>query len=426
MTENVDVKLTVDTGQATQSTNNYKKTLKDLKDQMVELQVSTNGLTEATEEQREQYAELQKQAGQISDAIGDVSARVKANADDFQGMSAAMEGLKGGIGALQGVVGATELLGLNNDGVEKAVRTMMGLQSVMSSINAVQQVMNKDSKVRIALEKLLTTELTKNKTATVGATAATAAFATGEGVATGASFTLAAACKAVGVAIKSIPVIGWILAAISALATLVSLIVACNDEEDEGTRLQKEIEANQQAINEAYAEGAKAVAKETRELNNSLTTLKNCEKGTDEWKKAAGDVAKTLGVSVDWIEQNESAVDDLAEAWLRVKRVQATQDALLKNMAENDVKLEQLELAKAELLAASVDTRRSVAEKWSETFGWSESQVDELVDAVNKTKTSNEDKWNKAMGRVDAVINVDRNNRENRRESISVPQNDTF
>lgn len=401
----INLRITVDANQAQQSTTNYKAKIKELKDQMAELLVETNGLADATAEQRAQYESLAKEAGSLTDALGDVSARIRANADDYQMFNAALEGLKGGAAVAQGLVGTLDLLGLSNSGVEQVVKTLMSLQGIMNSINAVQQVFNKDSKVRIALQKLLSTEVKKTAVAEGGGAVASVAFAKGEDVATKASVKLALGCKAVGTAIKNIPVIGWILAAVSALIALTKLVVSLIDISDEGLEQQKQAEENQHNINEAYAEGERAIAKERRELELNIQTLKDCEEGTDEWNDAAESVAKTLGVGVEWIKKNKDKVNELALAWLNVKKVQATQDKLLEKMAENDVKVLQLEIAKAEILGAHYKTRRETVERWAEVFGWSQDQIDELVDATNKTKTSNEEDYRNAVNRMNAVFN---------------------
>lgn len=174
--ENINVTVSVDTTKSEQSTVNYKAKIKELKEEMVALQVETNGLADATEEQRAQYAALEQQAGQLQDALGDVSARVNANADDFQNFNAVMEGAKGITAFGQGIAGITSLLGINNDAVTKSIQVMMSLQSVMSSINTVQQMFNKDSKVRIALQKLVNSGIVAEGVATQGATAAQKAF----------------------------------------------------------------------------------------------------------------------------------------------------------------------------------------------------------------------------------------------------------
>lgn len=370
MTEDVNVKMTVDAGQSIQATNNYKKTLKELKDQMVELQVSTNGLADATEEQRAQYAALEQQAGQIADALGDVSARVKANADDFQGMSAAMEGLKGGIGALQGIVGATELLGINNTGVEKFVKTMLSLQGIMSSINAVQQVFNKDSKVRIALEKMLNTELTKNKVATLGAAAATTTFAAGEGVATTASFTLAGACKAVGVAIKSIPVIGWILAAVAALITLTSLIVSCNKEADMGDKIAADILEKDRERKQELDDIARKHQKIAENLQEELDAIVGMDKQERQYKDTISAAAKELGISYEYAEKLYNEDREGLKA-----KIQLTEDynASLDKITANEEKQNQARKDREAL-------ENRIQEIMAEGYETSQASLDKLVE----------------------------------------------
>lgn len=400
----VNVKITVDASQAQQSTVNYRAKIKELKDQMAELSETTDGLANATEEQKQAYIDAAVEAARMKDALGDINRQIEVLSDDYLYFNTTLDALKGGTAVVQGLVGTMDLLGLSNTGVEQVVKTMVSLQGIMNSLNAVQQLFNKDSRVRIVLQKLLSTEVKKTAVAEGQATAATAALAAGEGVATTASFTLAGACKAVGVAIKSIPVIGWILAAVAALISLTALVVNLISISDEGLEQQKQAEENQHNINEAYAEGERAIAKERRELELNIQTLKDCEEGTDEWNDAAESVAKTLGVGVEWIKKNKDKVNELALAWLNVKKVQATQDKLLEKMAENDVKVLQLEIAKTEILGAHYKTRRETVERWAEVFGWSQDQIDELVDATNKTRTTNEDDYNKAMNRFNTVI----------------------
>ena len=75
-TDNINIKINVDASKSEQSTTNYKAKIRELKEEMVQLQVETNGLADATAEQRARYDELQKQAGQLQDALSDVGARI--------------------------------------------------------------------------------------------------------------------------------------------------------------------------------------------------------------------------------------------------------------------------------------------------------------------------------------------------------------
>lgn len=322
MTEDVNIKMTVDAGQSIQATNNYKKTLKELKDQMVQLQIETNGLADATAEQRQQYAELEQQAGAITDALGDVSAQIRANADDYQMFNAALEGLKGGAAVAQGLVGTLDMLGISNSGVANVVKTLMSLQGVMNSINAVQQIFNKDSKVRIALQKLLTTSVKQTAAAEGQATVAAGALAAGEGVATTASFTLAGACKAVGVAIKSIPVIGWILAAIAALVSLTQLVVGLLDDGDEGLEQQRQANEQLELQKKHYEEVDSKIIKCKDDFDKWNDILATANKDSQTYKDTLKQLENELGVSLQNSQIDTQTLNKLEAIHLEVKQAQ--------------------------------------------------------------------------------------------------------
>lgn len=366
----INLKITVDANQAQQSTTNYKAKLKELKDQMAELLVETNGLADATDEQRAKYESLAKEAGSLTDALGDVSARIRANADDYQMFNAALEGLKGGAAVAQGLVGTLDLLGLSNSGVEQVVKTLMSLQGIMNSINAVQQVFNKDSKVRIALQKLLSTEVKKTAVAEGQATVAAGALAAGEGVATAASFTLAGACKAVGVAIKSIPVIGWILAAVAALITLTSLIVSCNKEADMGDKIAADILEKDRERKQELDDIARKHQKIAENLQEELDAIVGMDKQERQYKDTISAAAKELGISYEYAEKLYNEDREGLKA-----KIQLTEDynASLDKITANEEKQNQARKDREAL-------ENRIQEIMAEGYETSQASLDKLVE----------------------------------------------
>lgn len=402
-TENINIKVNVDSSNGVKSVDSLRSKMRELREAGAQLQTQNEGTSASALEQARTLGELQ-------DAMGDAQAMARYFADDFRNVNTALQGLQGGIGIMTTLSAGVELFGGSSEAATEVIKKMQVAQAALNGVQAIQKVLNKDSYVMIAArvlqEKLLQKEIQKTAVSEGAATVATSALTAGEGAATAGAGALTTGLKAVGAAIKSIPVIGWILAAVAALGTLIGLIAKANEQESEGERIQREKFETQQKINEAYIEGEESIAKERRELEFALTDLNNCKEGTKKWNDSAAKVAETLGVSVDWIKENKDKVNELALAWLNVKKVQATQDVLLKNMAENDVKLEQLELAKAQLLAANVNQRRGVAEQWAEIFGWTEDQVDEIVDYVNKTKTKNEAQYRFEINNINAFFDV--------------------
>lgn len=368
--ENINIQVTVDTTKSEQSTVNYKQKIKELRDEMVALAVETNGLADATDEQREKYAALEQEAANLTDILGDVQQRIRTSADDYASFNAAMEGGKGIIAFGQGIAGVTNLLGMNSDAVNRGIQVMMGLQSVMSAVNTVQQIFNKDSKIMIAMEKLKVAALGQDKAATVGATTATAAFAAGEGVATTASFTLAGACKAVGVAIKSIPVIGWILAAVAALITLTSLIVSCNKEADMGDKIAADILEKDRERKQELDDIARKHQKIAENLQEELDAIVGMDKQERQYKDTISAAAKELGISYEYAEKLYNEDREGLKA-----KIQLTEDynASLDKITANEEKQNQARKDREAL-------ENRIQEIMAEGYETSQASLDKLVE----------------------------------------------
>lgn len=406
-------------------------------------------LQRAHDEAGTKIEEMRQKAGALKDVINDTNDSIKAWSSDTANVDAVVTGLDTMVQGYTVAKGAMAALGIES---EELMNAFAKVKLMQEAVNAVQKIANNLTKESVfkskmmaawnkirtayidaqtkailkknAAEKANNAETIRNTAAekaniavkktdvvaTNTATASTGGLVVAEKTATATSFSLTAALKAVGLAIKSIPVIGWILAAVAALGTLIGLIVSANKEESEGERLQREKEARQQAINDCYAKAKEAVAKETMELDRTLKKLHECKEGTDEYEKAVEGTAKMLGVSADWVKKNKDKVDALAAAWKRVKLAQAQQDAFMQAAAEADVKLAQLDLARAEMIGANYKNRRQTVEKWAEVFGWGDDTVDDLVQAVNDSKTTNEKKYRNAMNDIDAVLNRSRQN----------------
>jgi len=376
-------------------------------------------LQRAHAEAGDKIEEMRRKAGSLKDIIADTNDAIVAWSSDTANVDAVVTGLDTVVQGYTLVQGSMAALGIES---QELVDAFAKVKLMQEGVNAVQKIadnLTKESvfkskmmaawnKIRTAYIEAQTKALLKKNAAEKANNAETIRNTAAEKAATATSFSLTAALKAVGAAIKSIPVIGWILAAVAALGTLIGLIVSANREESEGERLQKEKEARQQAINDCYAKAREAVSKETMELERTLKKLHECKDGTAEYEKAVEGTAKMLGVSADWVKKNRDRVDDLAAAWKRVKLAQAQQDAFMQAAADADVKMAQLDLARAEMLAASVDNRRKTVEKWAEVFGWGDDTVDDMVQSVNDTKTSNEKKYRNAMDEIDAVLNRSR------------------
>lgn len=379
-TDSINLKINVDASQAQQSTTSYRTKLKELKEQMVELLVETNELANATDEQKKTFAELEKEAGSLADTIGDVSARINANADDYQNFNAALEGLKGGAAVAQGLVGTLDLLGMSNSSVGQVVKTLMSLQGIMNSLNAVQQLFNKDSKVRIVLQKLLSTEVKKTAKAEGQATVAAGVLAAGNGVATETSFTLAGACKAVGVAIKSIPVIGWILAAIAALVSLVSLVAGLLDDGEEGLEQQRQANEQLELQKKHYEEVDSKLIQCKDDFDRWNGILATANKDSQTYKDTLKQLEDELGVSLHNNQVDTKTLNKLEAIHLEVKRTQLEAEFEQNQYLADRNKLQQINNV---LTAAATLDYKERAAYIQDQLGVEENMAAEYAAAIN-------------------------------------------
>jgi len=345
--------------------------------------------------------------GQLQDAMLDASTALKSAGQDAGSLVAVTQGLTVMTDAYAVLQGGMAAFGVESKAL---MEVWAKIQLMQNGINAIQKIalaLQKETvlmiKLRLVKEKLMlafhkekkaaiigenvaeaantaaqkanTAAQAANVTATKAAAASTVALAAGEGVATKASWTLVGAAKAVGMAIKSIPVIGWILAAVAALGTLIALIVKASQTEKENAKIEKEKIARLRKINDLRMEAMKSVQQEVVELQLSLDLLKKSKKGTDEYRYAIEQVSEKLGVSVEWIEENTKSVNDLAIAWQKVKLAEATTDIFNKEYAENIVKIKQAEQLFSQLKDASLATTKELLESKKEDLNLTDEQI---------------------------------------------------
>jgi len=134
----IEVDLVIKGGESVEQVENKTKSLKA---QLKEIKtLLASGTLDS-----ETFNKLSKEAGNLQDRIGDVSARVKNLASDskmLDGLMSAAQGLVGGFAAVQGV---TALLGDENEDLQKTMVKLQGAMSALAGIQAVANTLNKES-----------------------------------------------------------------------------------------------------------------------------------------------------------------------------------------------------------------------------------------------------------------------------------------
>lgn len=315
---------------AAQSHVSFRTRLREVREELMQLEL-------AGDTSSERYKELQAQMGELSEAMDAVTTQQNMLKRGERMWDGLLSGLSGVSGAFSAAQGAVALFSGENENLQKIMLKVQSLMAITIGLKEVQLALDKDEAFQLVTinglkewwNKLLavgrgeqvaaTAATVADTAATVADTAATTANTAAQqantaaqtgntaaqganAVATGAQATaavagtaanigLAGAFRMVGAAIKSIPVFGWIAAALSAL---VGVIVHFVSKANEGKK----------AAQEFY----KSLAE------NAYKPIATIEDLSLKWNALGDD----LDAKKKFIEENKTAFDELGVAVLDV------------------------------------------------------------------------------------------------------------
>ena len=140
----IALKVTTDIGQTTKQFANAQQELEQTRKTLIDLAL-------AGKQGSEEFRTLEKRAGAIQDALGDVNRRVNTLANDtpkLQLLTEAATGIAGGFAAAQG---AAALFAGENEEVQQAILKTQGAMTLLNGVQQVANVLNKDSAVMMQL-----------------------------------------------------------------------------------------------------------------------------------------------------------------------------------------------------------------------------------------------------------------------------------
>lgn len=349
-----------------QNAASHKKLTTQIREMTQELALMEQAGKRGTPE----YEALRNEAGRLTDALGDARQQAKILAHDNAGLQGLISAIGGVAGAFSVAQGTIALFAGENENLQKIMLKVQSLMSITIGLQQVANTVNKDSYFRIVLlggiknwwagvvakattiqtaDTVATIANTAAKKAQTAATTEAAAAQTATTVATGAqtvaatagtaaNIGLAGSFRLIGVAIKSIPVIGWILAGVSALIGLVSYF----------SSKAREAKKAQQELNEKIAEMAGKPISAIEELAYKWNQLGGDLEAKKKFIEENADKFKELGTAVNNVKDAENLLvankDKFIEAQIaKAKAMAATTMAadLAKEAIENQQKLEE-------------------------------------------------------------------------------------
>ena len=242
----------------TSSSKSLKAQLNQLKALMADMNMK--GLS-GTEE----FQQIAQYAGQVKDAISDASTAVDKFSSDTQNLDAAVQALQGIAAAGSIATGAMALFGTENEAVTQAILKVQSALAILNGVQAVANVLNKDSALMLKLKTLWTNSNTVAERANSAATAVNTAATTANTVATESA---TVAQRANNAALLANP---YVLAA-AAVAALTAGIIAWVTSNNDATDSQMAVNAAIDAFNEQAEQQMNKVADQIATFNNLKKT----------------------------------------------------------------------------------------------------------------------------------------------------------
>lgn len=377
-----------------------RQRLRELKEELVEMEA-------AGQRNTQRYREIQDEAARLTDAWADATHQATILAHDQRGMQGVISGLSGLSGGFMAASSAVSLFSGENEDLQKVMNRVQQLMGITMGLQQLQATLDKDSAFRLVTlnglkewwNKLLAigageatgeaAAITLNaeavaaetvaeetnavaKTANIAATEAetvadmaqsaasveaagadaiqTGAIVAETGAATAgtaANIGLAGAFRMVGAAIKSVPVFGWIIAAISALIAVVSKLTRTEKEdtaaiEENKEKIKQQIESYN-ARERVMKEAASLSAKEKSQveilsavIHDNTSKLEDRKKAIQELKRIIPEYNALLSDEGVLTDENTKSIDDYIDALDRLAMAKALQNELEK-LSQKDV-----------------------------------------------------------------------------------------
>ena len=288
-----------------QSTAPLKRKLRDLKNLMA--QMNLDGLSGT-----DLFNRMAEQAGTYADALGDATQATNNFANDNFKLEAMAQGLTGIAGAASIATGVMGVLGTENEKVAQAIMKVQSVLAILNGVQAVANVLNKDSAFMLRLKQIRTaasTAATRGETAALGANTVAQVLnssTTKKGTVIQNAWNVA---KAVSKALLG-DFTGLVLVGAGALLTYA---LATDNSAD---KLEDQAKATDKA-KEAMTKYKDDVASSTGQLVGKYKLLQN------EWNNL-----KSVGEKTQWIKDNATEFKNLG---VKVTDLKSAEDVFVNN-----------------------------------------------------------------------------------------------
>ena len=442
------------TQKASEKTQSLRTQIKALSMQMAEF-IANGG-----DEKSAEYVKMTQELGRLMDIRGDIAKQGSVFANDEAQIAGVIKGIGGLTGAFTAAQGAASLFVGENENLQKIMLKVQSLMSITMGLQQVQQALNKDSEFRLVtinglkrwynkivaegnvVQATETAETIKNTAAKEINTAAearnatakqassngskeviamqnldTASKATNAAASAGtvANFTLAGAFRAVGAAIRAIPVWGWIAAALAAVVAVVGTLAAkanaakkaANDAFNAAVKKQEE-------FNKAIADKVADQITIYNKLKREYTALGNNFKAQKKYIKDNQDAFHSLGVAISGVNDANKYLIQNSSSVVAALMAQAKAAAAFDMVKEKQKELIQVKLSPVKVKNIKPDTQKyeqtvdkfgNIILQESETYNNS-NYLGRVLEAQKKAHKAKREKEKKLEKDIEKIANV--------------------
>lgn len=340
-----------------------RQRIKEVREEMANLVITAQKNGVQLDETTGRYAELKDELGRLGDIQDDIGQQMRMLANDERQIAGVINGLSGLSGGLSAATGAVSLFAGENENLQKVMTKLQSVMAITMGLQQLQQTLNKDSAFRLTTlasikqwwgkveaeanakaaasttlataavgantvaEELNAGEKALNTAATGANTVAAGANTVALGAETAAATAGAGAFTLLATAIKSVPVIGWIIAGISAV---VAAVAALNSKEkkrrEEERKRHEEKMAEIKKEKEAFASAASDNIVKFKELQNAWSAMGDNMNAKKKFIDANKDAIRSLGVEVNNLNEAEKLFVDKSEDYIKAQMSRAKAD----------------------------------------------------------------------------------------------------
>lgn len=287
--------------------------LKELREAMIEMEATGQRNTA-------EYEAMRAEAAKLTDALADATKQASILAHDQKGFQGIISGLGGVSGAFSAAQGAISLFAGQNEDLQRIMVKVQSLMAITVGLQQVQATLDKDSAFRLVtlngLKEWWAKVVKEATAAEVKNAAATKANAAAQNAQTGAATAgaaankgLAASFRMVGVAIKSIPGIGWLLAAIGAAISITGHFI----------RKSREAQKAQEEFNKSLVEGCYKPIGAIEQLAAKWSSLGDDFTAKTAFIQQNRKVFDELGLAINGVTEAENLLNSNKQAFINAQ-----------------------------------------------------------------------------------------------------------